>query len=64
VEGTKAAQAKNLTAEINSGNGDTVADWLQLRGFTKAQAKGAVDTATAEEGKARTLWDIVNGVTA
>jgi hypothetical protein len=64
VEGIKAAQAKDLTAEINTGKGDTVADWLQRRGFTKAQAKGAVDAATAEEGRARTLWDIVNGVTA
>lgn len=38
--------------------------WLQSRGFTKKQAQGVLDTATAEMGQARSLWDIVNGVTA
>ena len=38
--------------------------WLQQRGFTRAQAKDAVDTAKAEEGEARSLWQIMNGVTA
>jgi hypothetical protein len=32
--------------------------------FTKAQAKASVDAATAEEGQARGVWDIVNGITA
>ena len=38
--------------------------WLSKRGFTRAQAKQAVDSAKAEEGEARSLWDIVNGITA
>jgi hypothetical protein len=64
VEQIKAAQGLDLHDEINTGKGDTVADWLQKRGFTKAQAKASVDSATAEQGQARSLWDIVNGVTA
>lgn len=43
---------------------DTLADWMMKRGFTKAVAKASIDAAVAEEGKARSLWDIVNGVTA
>lgn len=39
-------------------------DWLKQRGFTKAQSDGIVNTAKAEEGEARSLWDIVNGATA
>ncbi len=62
VEGIQAA--KNTDIPLNVGKGDTVQSWLQSRGFTKAEAKASVDTATAEEGQARTLWDIVNGVTA
>ena len=38
--------------------------WLTERGFTAAQAKNSVLTAMAEEGQARSLWDIVNGITA
>jgi hypothetical protein len=64
ADGIKAAQNKDLTAEVNAGKDETVADWLQKRGFTKAQAAASVQTATAEQGSARTLWDIVNGVTA
>jgi hypothetical protein len=60
----KAAQDMDISKQINTGKGDTVQDWLQKRGFTKAQAKASVDSAVAEEGKARSLWDIVNGVTA
>jgi hypothetical protein len=64
VEGIKAAQGKDLHDQINTGKGETVQDWLQARGFTKAQAKGSVEAAQAEEGRARSLWDIVNGITA
>jgi hypothetical protein len=60
----RAAQAKDLHGEINTGKGDTVEGWLQARGFTKAQAAAGVQTATAEQGSARSLWDIVNGITA
>ena len=38
--------------------------WLTNRGFTGTQAKAAVQTAKAEEGEARSLWDIINGITA
>lgn len=60
VEGVKAAQA----APIPLKKEQSVADWLQARGFTKGQAKASADAAVAEEGQARSIWDIVNGVTA
>ncbi len=60
VEGIKAAKAK----EIPVGKDQTVASWLQARGFTKAQATGAVEAAEEEEGQAASVWDIINGVTA
>ena len=62
VEGVKAAQITDIP--VNGGKGDSVEDWLRERGFTKAEAKASVDTAVAEQGSARTIWDIVNGVTA
>jgi len=62
VAGIKAAQ--NAVIPVNKGKDETVQDWLQSRGFTKAQAKASVDAAVAEEGGARTVWDIVNGITA
>ncbi len=42
----------------------TVASWLQSRGFTKTEATASVASANAEEGQARSLWDVINGVTA
>lgn len=62
VDGIKAAQNKEIP--INSGKGETVEDWLRERGFTKSEAKASVETAIAEQGRARSIWDIVNGVTA
>lgn len=62
IDGIKAAQ--NTEIPLNKGNDETVADWLRKRGFTKTEATGAVDAAKAEEGKVRSVWDIVNGVTA
>lgn len=56
--------AKNADIPTNEGTDKTVESWLQSRGFTKAQAKASVETAQAEEGEARTLWQIVNGITA
>ena len=49
---------------INTGNAETVQDWLRKRGLTQEQAKASVETAQAEQGSARTIWDIVNGITA
>lgn len=56
-------RAKNLELPEAKQQGG-LQEWLQKRGFTKAVAKASVDAAVAEEGKARSLWDIVNGVTA
>ena len=38
--------------------------WLRQRGFTSGQAEEAVRIATEEEGQARSLWDIIQGITA
>ena len=38
--------------------------FLRRNGFTATQSQNAVNAAVAEEGEARSLWDIVNGVTA
>ena len=62
VAGIEAAQ--NAVIETNPGTGRDVASWLKSRGFTAPQAKAAVETAQAEEGEARTLWQVVQGVTA
>jgi len=40
------------------------AAWLQDRGFSANEAKNAVNFAEAEEGEARSLWDIIQGATA
>jgi len=42
----------------------TVEEWLRGRGFTQAVAKASVESAQAEEGEVRSLWNIINGVTA
>jgi hypothetical protein len=57
----KAAQNKEIP--LNPGHGETVESWLQARGFTKAQAKGSVESAIQEEGQARSVWDVVQGIT-
>lgn len=45
-------------------NDNDMQEWLQNRGFAPSTAIAAVETANAEEGKARSLWDIVQGLTA
>ena len=42
----------------------TTEQWLQERGFTKSEAAASVTTANATEGDSRTVWQIINGVTA
>lgn len=59
----KAQETPIPVAEKSSGKG-TVEEWLQARGFTKAQAVAGVEAAKVEEGEARTYWDIINGITA
>lgn len=60
VQGIKRAKETAIPVKKD----ETVADWLVSRGFTKGVAKAAVETAVAEEGEARSIWDIVNGITA
>lgn len=43
---------------------DTVETWLQQRGFTKGQSKASVEAAVMEEGGCRSIWDVIQGVTA
>lgn len=68
-EGTQAiaatvqkAQALEL-ADMKTNDEDWTS-WLRNRGFGKAEAANSVAAAVAEEGQARSLWDIVQGVTA
>ena len=60
------AQAFELPASDRADDKKTEgwSGWLKKRGFTDALAKNTVAAAQAEEGQARSLWDIVNGVTA
>lgn len=41
-----------------------VLEWLQARGFTKGVAAASVEAATVDRGQARSLWDVIYGVTA
>lgn len=56
--------AQNAVIPTNPGTGKGVEEWLTSRGFTRPQAKASVETAVAEEGQARSVWDIVQGITA
>ena len=58
----KAAQAFEVPNADKAGSGWE--RWLIEKGFSQSQAKGAVQYAQAEEGEARSLWDIINGITA
>jgi len=57
---------RNAKREVISAKSDTeeVSNWLRARGFTAAMAKSVHTAARAEEGEVRTVWDIVQGVTA
>lgn len=57
----KAAESKEI--EDAAKGAETVTAWLQRKGFTKTEAKGAYDNASVERGQVRSVWDIVNGVT-
>lgn len=57
-------RAQAMDIPLNKGKSETVQDWLQSWGFTKAVAQASTETAQAEEGKVRSIWDIVQGVTA
>lgn len=63
VEPIAKAQAFELPVNSNPEKGGWE-NWLKDRGFTATESKGAVQAAIAEEGQARSLWDIIQGVTA
>jgi hypothetical protein len=60
VDAVKAAQSHDIPV----GKDETVEKWLQARGFTKSEATAGVEFAKAEEGQARSVWDIMSGLTA
>jgi hypothetical protein len=44
---------------------DEAGEWLGKRGFTKAEAAKVLETSLSEEGRpARSVWDMVQGITA
>ncbi|HXU45176.1 MAG TPA: DUF932 domain-containing protein, partial [Thermoanaerobaculia bacterium] len=52
-------------ARMRIGTSDNeVLSWLARHDFTKREGEGIIRTAKAEEGGARTLWEVVNGGTA
>lgn len=66
IEAINKAQQFELPASdrVEDKKGEGWTSWLQKKGFTAALAKNTVAAAQAEEGQARSLWDIVQGVTA
>jgi len=57
-------RAQNYELPVSDKKKDGWESWLNSRGFTSAQSKQIIQTAKSEEGSDRSLWDIVNGVTA
>jgi hypothetical protein len=52
-------------AEMKVGASDEeVMDWLRRHEFKEKEGRKIVETAKAEEGGARTVWELVNGGTA
>jgi hypothetical protein len=52
-------------AEMKVGTSDEeVMDWLRRHEFKEKEGRKIVETAKAEEGGARTIWELVNGGTA
>jgi hypothetical protein len=61
VEGIKAAKHTAIPLSKDQ----TVEEWLKSRfKITAKTATASVEMAKAEEGKAETVWDVVNGITA
>jgi len=55
---------KAAAYELPHAKSDSVERWLKDRGFTSSVAQSAVAAADQEEGGARSLLDIINGITA
>jgi hypothetical protein len=62
TDGLKRAAAAEI--EDASKGEETITTWLQKRGFTKPEAKASFAAGVAERGEVRSVWDIVNGITA
>lgn len=63
IEGqVKAAMEKDVP--LDSKHGETVQSWLQGHGFTAPEAKASVETARQSGVEPRSVWDVINGVTA
>ncbi|KKN43913.1 hypothetical protein LCGC14_0698620 [marine sediment metagenome] len=63
LDETRATVQKAITTKVGSTD-DEVLEWLGKRGFTKAQGGEVMKAAAAEEGEARSVWDLVQGGTA
>jgi hypothetical protein len=62
--GQSAASIK-AAMDYEVGNTDIgVEDWLKSQRFTKSEAQKLIQKAKEEEGKARSIWDLVQGGTA
>lgn len=57
-------RARETVLNESDGSKADVRSWLKARGFSAPTADAAVRAAEREEGDARTLWQIVQGVTA
>ena len=65
------ASATQVTAQLERAarlrlgtSDEEILSWLQRHDFTKVEGERIIRQATAEEGGARTLWEVVNGGTA
>ncbi|HEX4961385.1 MAG TPA: DUF932 domain-containing protein [Thermoanaerobaculia bacterium] len=58
------AQLERATRKKVGSSDEEVLDWLRRHEFTKKEGEAIVRTAKAEEGGARTVWELVNGGTA
>lgn len=61
VKQLKAAQAYEIPKAAEPKG---VLNWLRERGFTQTVARAAIDRANEEEGESRSLYNIINGITA
>lgn len=60
---TVATVKKAMELEVGRTD-DEVAKWLRKRQFSERDAREVIKVARAEEGEARTVWDLVQGGTA
>lgn len=58
------AQFERATRKNVGTTDEEVLDWLRRHEFTKKEGEAIMRTAKAEEGGARTVWELVNGGTA